>query len=500
MANKTDVDPDYIPAPEPQDGIFRTTLNRYKKDIIRRVGRKSPISEQKFLSYYNGPKLTTYSKAVDSLSERPLEKRDSYLKTFIKAEKTNITLKPDPCPRVIQPRHPRYNVELGKYLKHIEHPIYKAIDNIWGGKTIFKGMNVEGMGAELHKKMKKFLHPCAIGFDASRFDQHVSVQALKFEHSIYNAIHGYPDTLKQLLQWQINNRGTAHTQDGFFKYQVDGKRMSGDMNTSLGNCILACLITKAFVDKHNIEAYLINNGDDNVLICSVDDEEVVVRNLYDHWMDYGFEVVAEDPVYITEQVEFCQMKPVFDGTQYIMVRNPTVTMSKDSHSITPFYSVSSARKWCRAVGEAGISLTGGIPIKQSYYNCMVRNGIDKGNIHKSREFNSGFSRLANDSHRKSRDIEAATRYSFYLAFGYTPDEQVSMEHYFDALTLSWNPSSLGTPARATECLLLKLLPTIPLVAPIKEVKTLSTIATRRTTEQQQGPQEHQLLPVPVVQP
>jgi hypothetical protein len=227
---------------------------------------------------------------------------------------------------------------------------------------------------------------------------------------------------------------------------------------------LASLIVKDLVDSLGIDAQLVNNGDDNVLICSADDEEVVVKTLYDHWMKYGFEVVAEPPVYITEQIEFCQMKPVFDGTQYVLVRNPTVTMSKDACSITPFYTANSARKWCRAVGEAGLSLTGGMPIKQAYYQCMIRNGINKGNIHKSKEFRYGLSYVLHHgkSDRKARPISAATRFSFYLAFGYTPDEQVALEGYYDSLELEWTESRLGIPARTPECLLLRLLPQIPL--------------------------------------
>ncbi len=455
-----DTDPNFIPTPQPLPGHFRR-LHKYRKPLVRYVGASSPISYEKFLAYYSGPKLATYSAAVDSLAERAVCPRDAYLKTFVKAEKLNLTLKPDPCPRVIQPRDPRYNVELGRYLKHIEHPIYKAIDHLWGSKTIFKGMSVEAMGNEIHKKMRKYPRPCAIGFDASRFDQHVSVEALKYEHSIYKKIHGYPERLKTLLKWQIHNTGTAYASDGFFKYNVDGCRMSGDMNTSLGNCILAALITKDLVDKLGIDAELVNNGDDNVLICPVDDEDVVREHLYCHFLDYGFEVVAEPPKYITEQVEFCQMQPVFDGHQYIMVRNPTVSMSKDSHSITPFYTANTMRKWIRAVGECGLSLTGGIPVKQEYYKCLYRNGMDKAKIHKSKEFASGFYNLSKLSSRKEQPVCAAARYSFYLAFGYTPDEQVALESYFASLTLDATFSDSGTPAKSSACLLLQLLPSQP---------------------------------------
>lgn len=465
-----ELDNEFIPTPQPIPGQFRR-LNKYRKEIVRSVGRKGPISYEKFLAYYTGPKLVTYSKAVDSLSDLAVRKKDANLKTFVKAEKLNLTLKPDPCPRVIQPRDPRYNVEMGRYLKHLEHPIYSAIDKLFGSKTIFKGMSVEAMGHEIHKKMRLFPRPCAIGFDASRFDQHVSVEALRFEHSIYKKIHGYPELLTLLCEWQIHNEGTAFASDGFFRYSVDGCRMSGDMNTSLGNCILAALISKDLIDRLGITAALVNNGDDNVLICSVDDEAVVVEHLYSHFLDYGFEVVAEAPKYITEQVEFCQMQPVFDGTQYIMVRNPTVSMSKDSHSITPFYTAGSMRKWIRAVGECGLSLTGGMPIKQAYYKCLIRNGEAKGKIHTSKEFASGFYQLSKLSNRKERDVCAATRYSFYLAFGYTPDEQVAMEDYFNAHTIDPTFSESGTPARASECLLLQLIPKQPTTASHKLPRT-----------------------------
>lgn len=468
---RADIDPAFVPTPQPIPGVFKR-LKKYKSQIVKTVGKRAKISSEKFLSYYDGYKLTTYTRAVDSLKERPIQRKDANLKTFVKAEKLNLTLKPDPCPRVIQPRNPRYNVELGRYLRPVEHDIYTAIDRIWGSKTIFKGLNVETMGIEIHKKMRKFSRPCAIGFDASRFDQHVSVEALRFEHSIYKSIFGYPELLTTLLEWQIHNKGTAYASDGYFNYSVDGCRMSGDMNTSLGNCILAALIAKDLVDRLGITAELVNNGDDNVLICSVDDEEVVEKHLYNHWLAYGFEVVAEPPVYCTEQIEFCQMKPVFDGRHYIMVRNPTVSMSKDAYSINPFYNQRSCRKWMRAVGECGMSLTAGIPIKQSYYKSMIRNGEDKGKIHKSKEFNSGLAWWSRNMDRKEREILPSTRYSFWLAFGYTPDEQEAMERYFDKLEFIPLYSESGTPAKAPECLLLQLIPSPPIQPPLPpEIRT-----------------------------
>jgi len=81
----------------------------------------------------------------------PVKEKDAWLSTFVKAEKLNISAKPDPAPRVIQPRDPRYNVELGRYLRHSEEYLFKAIDKVFGGRTIFKGISADTAGQDLHE-------------------------------------------------------------------------------------------------------------------------------------------------------------------------------------------------------------------------------------------------------------------------------------------------------------------------------------------------------------
>jgi hypothetical protein len=48
--------------------------------------------------------------------------------------------------------------------------------------------------------------------------------------------------LAELLKWQLQNKGFARTIDGLIKYSVEGCRMSGDMNTALGNCTIMCAL------------------------------------------------------------------------------------------------------------------------------------------------------------------------------------------------------------------------------------------------------------------
>lgn len=87
-----------------------------------------------------------YEQAVASLRDVPVNRGDAMLKTFVKAEKINFTAKPDPAPRIIQPRSPRYNVELGRYVKVVEKHLYKAVARVFHEVTICKGLNAHDRG------------------------------------------------------------------------------------------------------------------------------------------------------------------------------------------------------------------------------------------------------------------------------------------------------------------------------------------------------------------
>lgn len=141
---------DLEPPPKPRLGKF-SDLNRFKRRLCAIVGTHSPCEYSRFLDFYSGRRRRIYQDAVTSLASRVVERRDANLKTFVKAEKINISKKPDPAPRVIQPRTPRYNVEVGRFLRPLEHHIYHGVDKIWGGPTIMKGYTVEKLGEIIHE-------------------------------------------------------------------------------------------------------------------------------------------------------------------------------------------------------------------------------------------------------------------------------------------------------------------------------------------------------------
>jgi len=87
-------------------------------------------------------------------------------------------------------------------------------------------------------------------------------------------------------------------------------------------------------------------------------------------------------------------------------------------------------------------LTGGVPVAQSYYGCALRNS--KGQTPLDGVFDEyALENKFRGMNRCMTAISEETRYSFWLAFGILPDEQIQLEQYYDSLELSFgNKKSL----------------------------------------------------------
>jgi hypothetical protein len=392
--------------------------------MLLRKARSTPIvALEDYPLLYSGRKRLVYQRAVESLMIRGLTVRDSFVSVFIKAEKVNFTVKGDPAPRVIQPRSPRYNVEVGRYLKLFEKELVRAFRRAFGYDVILKGMNADQVGAALATNWGQFRRPVAFGLDASRFDQHVSVGALEWEHSVYNAVFRCPK-LRKLLKWQLKNRGIGRTEGHRVDYTVDGCRMSGDINTGMGNCLIMSSIVLAYCLARGIRARLSNNGDDCVVMCETGD---LARfdGLAAWFLDFGFSLTREAPCYHLEEVEFCQFHPVRLSTGWRMVRNPFVAMSKDCVSLVGWSTEQEVRKWAHTVGMGGMALCCGVPVWEAWYARLVRLGEEASGGLVERVNDCGAAYWARGCSPAVIDEEA--RYSFWRAFGILPDHQVALE-------------------------------------------------------------------------
>jgi hypothetical protein len=433
------VDGEFVSPPVPEQKRVFKRLRSFRAKLLHYFdGSPSRISPEQFAEMYTGRKRTIYENAVELLTRNGVCRKDSRSDAFVKCEKVN----PTKAPRCIQPRNPVYNVAVGTYLKHIEHKLYASIQRTFSSDTyiVLKGLNVVEIADVLHQKWCEFDSPVGIGLDATKFDMHVSLPMLRWEHSIYESLYVGDRELSKLLRWQRHNRGTGRCDDGKLTYKVDGRRFSGDMNTALGNCEIMCGLVYSYAKSRGVHIQLANNGDDCMVIMERQDMVKFSFGLDAWFLEMGFRMTVEPPRYVFEELEFCQMHPVYAGGLWKMVRNFDTAREKDSFSLLNLSNPSAYLKWLGAVGECGLALAGGVPIVQSFYQAMARVGLDSGML-RSVAMQSGFVMLTKRLEAKYIAVDDDARFSFYKAFGLTPDEQVALEEYYDGVDLSQNELS-----------------------------------------------------------
>lgn len=394
------------------------------------------LDRQSCVDLFPASKRKVYQEAFDSFSSQgPLTAKDARLKSFVKFEKQDVVK----APRVINPRSPRFNLEVARYLKHLEHHLYRSIHKTFrflrrgnhrgGGVTVFKGLDADASARALRSKWSSFKRPVAVGLDARKFDMHVSKDALKYEHSFYNEYWRNP-YLRWILRMQLRNKGVARCDDGTVRFEMEGTRTSGDINTSLGNCLLMCAMVWAFCDEHDFEVELANNGDDCVIIMEMEDYERFMQTVQGWFTACGFDMVIEAPVTIFEEIEFCQTHPVELSSGWRMVRNPFTCFRKDTMCLRPIANDKVYRKWLYAVGDAGSSLCSGVPVLSSFYRMMTVRGLPST---KFKDLVSPY-RFARASNLRAV-ITPEARASFFFAFGIDPDAQVEMEKLFGEIEI-----------------------------------------------------------------
>lgn len=423
------------PTPQPEPGVWRQMdhVSSRLAGKLRKFGRCEKLTCDEFIAQCPANKRNLYTSAAKTYMEQGWGNRDCRIKAFVKFEKLNFTSKVDPAPRVIQPRSPVYNIALGRFTRKIEADMYKALSEEWGDddEVVMKGMTVEKVAQVLRRKWLKFNSPVAVGLDASRFDQHVSKDALKWEHSIYKKIFDYDPELIALCNAQLANSGFAFVDGHKLTYKACGTRASGDMNTSLGNCIIMCTLAREYLREKGITAEFVNNGDDCIVFMDKSDL-YKIDDLSVWFLRFGFEMEVEAPVYEFEHCVFCQSQPVLldaSTDTFVMCRQPKAAFGKDAMSLAIDTELG-FRQWSYQVGVGGLALFGDLPIFCELYKAYKRNGLDSNVGQSLTVSDSGFMRMCSKARIRGEfrgTISDDTRVSFFKAFGYPPSVQIAME-------------------------------------------------------------------------
>jgi hypothetical protein len=185
-----------------------------------------------------------------------------------------------------------------------------------------------------------------------------------------------------------------------------------------------------FIEHLGIKASLVDDGDDCVLFTESKFTSRVLEGIEGFFQPLGFKLTVEEPVYVLEHVVFCQSQPVWDGQQYIMVRDPRTALAKDCVSLKPLTDVKTTTKWLSAVSKGGLSLTGRIPVWQNFYRLLLKESRGAKPL-TDPTLETGLVMLAKGMKREFGVCSSQTRMSFFQAFNITPDEQEAIENYYD---------------------------------------------------------------------
>jgi hypothetical protein len=298
-----------------------------------------------------------------------------------------------------------------------------------------KGFNVYEIAQHARAAWGAFPNPVGIGLDAKRFDQHVNRPLLEWEHSIYSRFYPGDAQLQRVLHWQLHNKGVLRTRDGVIKYEIDGTRCSGDMNTALGNCLVMCGAVKSFADTVGVPIRLLNNGDDCMVILDALNIERFRRPLPRYFSKLGLVMKVEDPVFVFEHIVFCQTQPVYDGHVWRMVRDPHVSLSKDATLMNSTYATTGLSAQLKAIADCGLSLVSGLPVLQEYYLALRRGHEEGTGPIDPRFYDSGFYHLSRGLQATTSVVSPEARASFARAFNVLPDLQVALERQFSSLPI-----------------------------------------------------------------
>lgn len=247
------------------------------------------------------------------------------IKAFTKMERIPIVKRGKPkAPRLIQARAPEFNYLLAAFTKPLEHHLYSW--HVQGLRVIAKGLNLLQRAQLLCAAWQRYKQPLAVSLDCTDWDGHVSPALLQVEHEYYRRCFPGSAQLQALLAAQLTNKGSTLTG---VSYTVRGGRMSGDMNTALGNCVLAALLAFYAVDQivpGAVQAQWVNvicDGDDTILIGERWALELIIPQAPAVYAQFGHVLRVDGLADTIFDVEFCQHKPFrrADGL-WVMCPNP----------------------------------------------------------------------------------------------------------------------------------------------------------------------------------
>lgn len=396
----------------------------------------TPLSLEESLATFKGTKNKVYLKAYLSLLVEPVSIKDSRIKAFVKAERFDPADKENPDPRMIQARDPRYNLCLAKYLRPIEHAVYGLQRH--GMPVIVKCMNPRQRAELVMKRWAQFDDPVCFSLDCSRWDKHVSAEVLQVEHDFYRSCFPGEFELSKLLEWQMDNICTTSNR---LRYRVRGGRMSGDMNTAVGNCVLMVAMVFVAMAILNVKRFeVVDDGDDCLVLVERSELMRLTTALPQVFLSFGQELKIENIASSVQDIVFCQGKIVLGADGWTFARNWRKVLSQSCCGTKHWNDPNMVRPMFGLIGDCENAVHRGIPILQAFatrlrelscgYRCRLQH------LDSSYQYRISNYQLGDINSLVAGEVTWEARAVFEKAFGVDPSTQIAIENALRA----WTPT------------------------------------------------------------
>jgi len=414
------------------------------------------LTAAQFVDSRPGRKRRIYEKIQESFDHTVYDfHREATTSAFVKCEKTqqftppnldNPGLPKHPVPRCINTREAPFHMLYGRYTVPIEKQVYSEWARVFGFDLITKCLTTTQKASLIVSHWEYIAQidkPIAISLDYSRMDQHEQEPALRFGHWTVacHYTNEHQLTLNRVLKHQLNNYAKARCKDGRLSAKLGAMRMSGDMDTSLGNCSIAAgnlyeFFLDAGISLDSVRAVL--DGDDAVIIIPQKHYHKL-SSISDWFLQRGFDLTLEEPVRILEHINFCQTHPVWLGHKWMMVRDPEKVLNCDLSGYRNLLDLKYTRELFHAIGVGGLALARGVPVLQEFYLMAQRIGLKGKSLRAFEDVaHFGWARqaYAEGYHSSPSTITTDARISFWKAFGLPPSYQEVIEEELRGVTLS----------------------------------------------------------------
>lgn len=407
---------------------FRTFVQNWLTQNLVPLGRDTDVS---FDTWLDGTNYPMWRKdELRSVHQDYLEKgwtRDiALVKTFIKAEQYAAGYKHARC---INSRSDKYKCLVGPYMKVIENVLYDT-------KWFIKHIPV----AERPAFVKKMLEREGVNYVATDYTAFESLFSPLFmdacEMQLYEYMLQYVEggaaTIDLIRRVQL---GTNTCHGKYLTIKVRGKRMSGEMCTSLGNGfanLMAMLFTCQEIGSRNVAGCV--EGDDGLF--SMDGPTPTQADFARLGLIIKLEIHPN-----VNTASFCGM--IFDTEDNIIISDVMSHLCRFGWT-SARYAHSNDRVLLRLLRSKALSLLysyPGCPVlwKLARYGLRVTQSVSKDDLSKyndtwwKREMAELNSRV-DFMDVWSRTPTIASRLLVEQKYGITVPDQLAMENYLDTLT------------------------------------------------------------------